>query len=65
MVGGCLRHSDHKMMKVLHSLRNKDRVIRIATLDFGKAEFGLFGSLVDCLQRQSRRAKELNSLGGW
>ena len=47
MVGGHLEHRDHKMIEfsILGEVRRG--VSRTATLDFRRADFGLFRSLVD------------------
>ncbi|KAK4830584.1 hypothetical protein QYF61_011819 [Mycteria americana] len=48
-VEGRLGHSDHKMIRVFDSWRSKEEeeVSRTATLNFWRADFGLFRSLVD------------------
>ncbi|KAK4814312.1 LOW QUALITY PROTEIN: hypothetical protein QYF61_014826 [Mycteria americana] len=47
MVGGCLGHSDHKMREFLILGEVRRGVSRTATLDFRRANFGLFRRLVD------------------
>jgi len=47
VVGGCLGHSDHKMTEFFILGEVRREVSRTATLDFQRAEFGLFRSLVD------------------
>jgi len=46
-VGGCLGHSDHVVIdfSILREVRRE--VSRTSTLDFHRAEFGLFRNLVD------------------
>ncbi|KAK4807752.1 hypothetical protein QYF61_023585 [Mycteria americana] len=46
-VGGCLGHSDHEMTEVLILGEVRRGVSRTATLDFRRADFGLFRRLVD------------------
>lgn len=47
MVGGHLRHSNHKIMEFSVSGGVKRRVSRTVTLDFEQADFGVFWKLVD------------------
>ncbi|KAK4829461.1 hypothetical protein QYF61_004679 [Mycteria americana] len=47
MVGGRLGHSDHKMIEFLVLGEVRRGVSRTATLDFRRADFGLFRRLVD------------------
>ncbi|KAK4807146.1 hypothetical protein QYF61_018487 [Mycteria americana] len=47
MVGGCLGKSDHEMIEFLIRGEVRRGVSRTATLDFQRADFGLFRSLVD------------------
>ncbi|GAB0186634.1 hypothetical protein GRJ2_001128700 [Grus japonensis] len=47
MVGGHLGHSHHEMIEFLILGEVKRRVSRTATLDFQRADFGLFRRLVD------------------
>ena len=53
MVGGCLGHSDHEMVefKIFSIMRKKDS--RVATLDFRRANFKLFGELFSRVPRAS------------
>lgn len=46
MVGGCLGHSDHKIIEFLIFGEARKAVSRTATLDFQKADFGPFRDLV-------------------
>ncbi|PKU32032.1 rna-directed dna polymerase from mobile element jockey-like [Limosa lapponica baueri] len=46
-IGGCLGHSDHEMIEFLIVREVRRGVSRTATLDFRRADFGLFRSLVD------------------
>ncbi|GAB0207710.1 hypothetical protein GRJ2_003236700 [Grus japonensis] len=47
MVGGHLGHSDHEMIEFLLHRELRREVSRIATLDFWRADFGLFRKWVD------------------
>ena len=47
MVGGHLGHTNHEMIEFLILREVRRRVSRTATLDFWRADFGLFRSLVD------------------
>ncbi|KAK4814759.1 hypothetical protein QYF61_026736 [Mycteria americana] len=47
MVGGCLGHSDHKMIDFLILGEAARGVSKTATLDFRRADFGLFRRLVE------------------
>ncbi|KAK4808042.1 hypothetical protein QYF61_017062 [Mycteria americana] len=47
MVGGCLGQSDHEMIEFLSLGEVTSGVSRTATLDFRRADFGLFRRLVD------------------
>ena len=47
MVGGCLGHSNHKMIEFWIQGEVRRGVSRTATLDFWRADFGLFRRLVD------------------
>ena len=47
MVGGHPGHSDHKMTEFLILGEVRRGVSRTAALDMRRADFGLFGSLVD------------------
>ncbi|KAK4827767.1 hypothetical protein QYF61_021512 [Mycteria americana] len=47
MAGGCLGHSDHKMIEFLIFGEVRKGVSRTATLDFQRADFGLLRSPVD------------------
>ena len=47
MAGGCLGHSGHRMKEFLILGEVMRGVSRTATLDFQRADFGLFRSLVD------------------
>ncbi|PKU28704.1 rna-directed dna polymerase from mobile element jockey-like [Limosa lapponica baueri] len=47
MVGSHLGHSDHEMIEFLILVEIRRVVSRTATLDFRKADFGLFRGLVD------------------
>ncbi|GAB0206513.1 hypothetical protein GRJ2_003116900 [Grus japonensis] len=47
VVGGCLGHSDHEMIEFLILREVRRGVSRTATLDFWRADFGLFRGLVE------------------
>ncbi|KAK4827846.1 LOW QUALITY PROTEIN: hypothetical protein QYF61_021983 [Mycteria americana] len=47
MVGGCLGHSDHEVIEFLILGEVRRGVSRTATLDFWRADFGLFRGLAD------------------
>ena len=53
MVGGCLGHSDHERIesKIFRVMRTKDS--RVATLDFGRANFKLFRELLSSVPWES------------
>ena len=53
LVGGCLGHSDHKMVefKIFGVMTKK--VIRVATLDFQKANFELLRELLKSVPWES------------
>ena len=46
-VGGCLGQSDHEMIDFSTSVEAQRGVSRTATLDFQRAEFGLFQTVVE------------------
>ena len=46
-VGGCLGHSDHEMLDFSVLVEPWRAVSRTATLDFQRADFNLFGTLVE------------------
>ena len=45
-VGGCLEHSDHKMLDFSIPVEPRRGVSRTATLDFQRADFNLFRTMV-------------------
>ena len=45
-VGHCLGHSDHKLIEILIIGKVRSEVSRSASLDFSRADFGLFRKLV-------------------
>ena len=47
MVGDCLGHSDHKVTEFSILAEVRRGVSRTATLDFWRADFGLFRTLAD------------------
>ena len=49
MVGGCPGHSSHKMIEVLILEEVRKGSSRTASLDFQRADFGLFRSLIDSI----------------
>jgi len=53
MAGGRLGHSYHKMIEFLILGEVRRGVSRTATLDFQRADFGLFRSLVDRVPREA------------
>ncbi|KAK4823371.1 hypothetical protein QYF61_001719 [Mycteria americana] len=58
-VGGYLKHSDHKMIEFSILGGVKRGASRTAPLDFQRADFGLFRSLVDRVTRKTRRVYDL------
>ena len=46
-VGGCLGHSDHKMLDFSILVEPQSGVSRTATLDFWRADFHLFRTMVE------------------
>ena len=46
-VGGCLEHSDHKMLDFSIPVEPRRGVSRTATLDFQSADFNLFRTMVE------------------
>ena len=53
MVGGHIGHSDHEMIEFLILGEVRRGVSRTATLGFRRANFGLFGRLVDRVPREA------------
>ena len=46
-VGGCLQYNDHKMLDFSILVEPRRGVSRTATLDFWKADFNLFRTMVE------------------
>ena len=64
MVRGCLGHSDHEMIKFSVRGEGKRGASKTTTMDFGRADFGLFRMLVDRVSGE-RVLKSKGVQAGW